>query len=355
LINIGSVRLEQCPDDVETLLEGHDVAHEVGERHEVVRALLNLGYSLLDWLQPALARVYAERAVAYAREHQVDTLGAYAATIVAWLDLREGEWSEAERAARTQLESISSVTQLLARTVLAELAVRRGDEDAATRLTELAAQADRTGEPQRLGPVFQLEVEWCLTTGAPMPEDRWARVRRLVDSGANGLGVRQTVASAAVAGFPTSYDGPLPPAQAAMVARDWRRAADAFGELGWSYDRALMLTLLDDASSLVEALGIARDFGADPLANRVVRRMHELGMRVPRGSRSATRVNPAGLTARELEVLRLLQDDRTNAEIADALVVSRRTAEHHVAHVMAKLGATSRHDAVRLAGDLGFR
>ena len=33
---------------------------------------------------------------------------------------------------------------------------------------------------------------------------------------------------------------------AAMMRRDWQAAADAFGELGWDYDRALMLSLLDD-------------------------------------------------------------------------------------------------------------
>ena len=69
------------------------------------------------------------------------------------------------------------------------------------------------------------------------------------------------------------------------------------------------------------------------------RRMRELGLSVPRGPRETTRANPAGLTARQLEVLALLVDGLANAEIADRLVVSPRTAEHHVAAVLAKLGA----------------
>jgi DNA-binding NarL/FixJ family response regulator len=137
-----------------------------------------------------------------------------------------------------------------------------------------------------------------------------------------------------------------------MRRRDWRRSADAFLEAGWPYDRALMLSLLDDEASLAEAIGIARSLGAEPLVRRVAARMRDLGVAVPRGPRASTRENPAGLTARQLEVLALLAEGRSNAEIADRLVVSQRTAEHHVAAVLAKLGAATRWDAVRRAAEL---
>jgi DNA-binding NarL/FixJ family response regulator len=51
-------------------------------------------------------------------------------------------------------------------------------------------------------------------------------------------------------------------------------------------------------------------------------------------------------------VLALLVDGLSNAEIADRLVVSPRTAEHHVAAVLGKLGAKTRWDAVRRAAEL---
>src|SRR5262245_65627934 len=94
----------------------------------------------------------------------------------------------------------------------------------------------------------------------------------------------------------------------AMLLRDWAVAAYAFGETGWTFDRALMLSLLDDEEALVEAIGVARSLGAEPLAKRVVRRMRALGIRVPTGPRETTRSNPAGLTARQLEVLRLVAE-----------------------------------------------
>lgn len=51
---------------------------------------------------------------------------------------------------------------------------------------------------------------------------------------------------------------------------------------------------------------------------------------------------PAGLTERELEVLRLVAEGSSNREIADSLVISRRTAEHHVQHIYDKIGVSTR-------------
>jgi hypothetical protein len=48
-----------------------------------------------------------------------------------------------------------------------------------------------------------------------------------------------------------------------MARGDWQAAADSFGEIGWPYDRALMLSLLDDEESLAESIEIARGLGAD--------------------------------------------------------------------------------------------
>jgi DNA-binding NarL/FixJ family response regulator len=115
-----------------------------------------------------------------------------------------------------------------------------------------------------------------------------------------------------------------------------------------------MLSLFDEEPALAEAVEIARRLGAEPLIKRVADRMRELDLRVPSGPRQRTRENPAGLTARQLEVLALITEGLTNAEIAERLVVSPRTAEHHVAAVLTKLGATTRREAARRASELGL-
>jgi DNA-binding CsgD family transcriptional regulator len=56
-----------------------------------------------------------------------------------------------------------------------------------------------------------------------------------------------------------------------------------------------------------------------------------------------------GLSAREIEVLRLLAAGRSNAQIADALVISVRTVERHINHIYAKLGVHNRAEAASFA------
>ena len=356
LVNIGSVRLDVDHRQSAALLEAHAFADEVGEKHEATRALGNLGYALMSWAQPEPAVRYARQALAYAEQNEVYNLASYIAVTLAWLQLRAGEWDQAERVTRAELEKSMSVAQLVAKTVLAELAVRRGDPDAAERLADLAAQAVRASEPQRLAPLVELETEWALTTGAPLPIERF---EVLLDEarppgGLIGWGAIRVAAWAAVAGIPIELEPPRSAPHAAMLRRDWLGAADAFGDVGWTYDRALMLSLLDDEQCLVESIEIARGLGAEPLTRRVAGRLRELGLRVPPGQREATRANPAGLTARQLEVLALVVEGLTNAEIAERLVVSPRTAEHHVAAVLSKLGAATRRDAARRAAELGL-
>ena len=75
---------------------------------------------------------------------------------------------------------------------------------------------------------------------------------------------------------------------------------------------------------------------------------------MPRGPASSTRDNPAGLTDRQVEVLRLLADGLTNSEIASRLVLSVRTVDTHVATILGKLDVSTRRDAARRAADLGL-
>jgi DNA-binding CsgD family transcriptional regulator len=67
----------------------------------------------------------------------------------------------------------------------------------------------------------------------------------------------------------------------------------------------------------------------------------------PRPTRAAP--HPAGLTGREVEVLRLIAAGRTSKEIADELVITINTVESHVTHVYQKIGARGRADATSFA------
>jgi len=111
---------------------------------------------------------------------------------------------------------------------------------------------------------------------------------------------------------------------------------------------ALALAESNDQLTVRQSIDELQRLGASPAAAIVARRLRERGVRgVPRGPRPRTRDNPAGLTARELEVLALLAEGLRNAQIAKRLVVSEKTVEHHVSAILRKLDVRSRGEAGR--------
>jgi len=103
---------------------------------------------------------------------------------------------------------------------------------------------------------------------------------------------------------------------------------------------------------LVDAVRIIADGGA-LLAPSVTRRLLDVfAHRLPRAdARAAT---TSDLTERELEVLQLMAAGKSNAEIAEELVVGETTVKTHVARILAKLGVRDRVQAVVTAYESGF-
>jgi DNA-binding NarL/FixJ family response regulator len=126
-------------------------------------------------------------------------------------------------------------------------------------------------------------------------------------------------------------------------------------EIGCPYESALARADADTEEPLRQALEELQALGARPAAAIVARRLRERGARgVPRGPRARTRHNPAGLTARELEVLALLADGLRNAQIAEQLVLSAKTVDHHVSAILRKLAVRTRGEAGAEAARLGL-
>jgi two-component system, NarL family, response regulator LiaR len=71
-------------------------------------------------------------------------------------------------------------------------------------------------------------------------------------------------------------------------------------------------------------------------------------------ARNEDEPEPEPLTDREMEVLRLLAQGRSNKEIAATLVISERTVKFHVSSIMGKLGAGNRTEAVSIAAGRGL-
>jgi len=120
------------------------------------------------------------------------------------------------------------------------------------------------------------------------------------------------------------------------------------------YERAPALWDDGPPHALLTALPLLDDLGARAVAARVRGRLRDLGVAsIPRGRTPATRANPAGLTERQLAVLGLLVEGLSNADIAARLVISPKTADHHVSAILAKLDVRSRVEAAEVARRLG--
>jgi ATP/maltotriose-dependent transcriptional regulator MalT len=74
----------------------------------------------------------------------------------------------------------------------------------------------------------------------------------------------------------------------------------------------------------------------------------------PDSAAQAISASETSLTAREIEVLRLLAQDLSNSQIAERLVVSRRTVDAHLRSIYDKLGVKSRDAAIRVARERGI-
>jgi DNA-binding NarL/FixJ family response regulator len=139
-----------------------------------------------------------------------------------------------------------------------------------------------------------------------------------------------------------------------MLRGEWKEAAAYWAEHDRPYHQAQAL-MQGDAAAVTRALDLFVRLGAAPAVAEAQARLRALGVaRVPRGRRATTRAHPAGLTARECEVLRLLARGLPNPQVAASLFVSRRTVEHHVASILSKLGVASRDAAVARARAEGW-
>jgi len=302
---------------------------------------------------------YMDRAVDYCRERGLDTWRLYLLAVGAQVDLARGRWDQAADVAALVLRDPRSAAlpRGHALSTLGLLRARRGDPGATELLEEERARCWPTHEIHRIGLLCAAMAEAAWLAGEPERVERETgpALRLALERRAPWVagelacwrwraGIRDDVP-------PEAIPGPY----GLSLAGRWADAAAAWRGLGCPYEATLALADSDDEGALRQALDEFRRMGARPAAQIVARRLRQLGARgVPRGPRPATRENPAGLTARELEVLALVAEGLRNSQIARRLVVSEKTVDHHVSAILRKLDAGTRGEAAAQASRLGL-
>ena len=361
LNNVGAARcFGGDPGGYADLERSLSISLEHGLHEHTARAFTNLAATALQQRNPS-ADEWLRQGIEYARERDLDAWVRYLISWRARLHLERGGWAEAAADASTVVQDAASTapTRVQALAVLALLQARRGEPDSAGPLDEARALALLIDEPQRVGPVASAmaEIAWldgdrdlmgsaCCDLGdLHLPWDRGA-----VADFCRRIGVAPPSEPLGAPGG-TPYARPY----GLLLAGDWRGAADLWAELGFPYNRALALAAGDDRAAIREARAILAELGATATIAALARDLKARGVRgLPRGPRARTQANPAGLTARQLEVLALLTQGLRNGEIADRLGLSARTADHHVSAILSKLGARTRAEATIAATRLGI-
>jgi DNA-binding CsgD family transcriptional regulator len=293
----------------------------------------------------------------YCSDHGLELFRHYLLSFRARLYLAQGRWAQAAETAdmvlRIPRTSISP--RITALTVLGLVRARRGDPGHRRLLDEAWDLARPTGELNRLGPVAaaRAEAAWlgCDPDGvARATELALALALRCGAALADELAVWRSRAGLerqkpVVAGSPHGL----------QLAGSWEAARALWVKAGCPYEAALSVADAEDEARLRLGWEELMALEAGPAAAIVARRLRGLGATsVPRGPRRTTRENQYGLTARELEVLAWVNEGLQNAQIADRLVVSVRTVDHHVEAILRKLGAKTRSDARATATSLGI-
>lgn len=340
LATIGACRLDD--GGFAELEHSLELAQATGLAEEAARIFVILGGAAVERRQHADAERHLSAGLAWCGERGFELYRLYLLAFRgrSWLD--QGRWADAAEAAASvlRLRRTSATPGIVALTTLGLVRARRGDPGRHELLDEAWLLAEPTGELARLGPVAAARAEAAWLDGdfdgvAAATESALA----LAIQRRSAHRVAQLVAWRRRAGL----DTPLP---------DW---VEAIPWTACPYEEALALADGDAEEPLRRALDELQRAGAQPATAIVARRLRELGARgVPRGPRRRTRENPFGLTSRQLEVLALLADGRRNAEIADLLVLSERTVDHHVGAILRKLEARTRGEAGAAAIRLGL-
>jgi DNA-binding CsgD family transcriptional regulator/tetratricopeptide (TPR) repeat protein len=316
------------------------------------RAYANLSSIAVQDHEYDLGGRYLNEGIAYTAARDLDSYGVYLRGWRARFHFEQGRWREAEEDATETIQANrgASVIPIPALIVLGHLGVRRGNREGRGFLDTARELAMPTGELQRIGPLAVARAEgawWDGDAARCLVEARVGYELALAGNDSWILGALAYWMWRAGGLAEAPERAPMPFKQ--MIGGQWREAAAQWQRIGCPYEQALSLAQGDEAAQL-QALEIFERLGAGPALNDLRHSLRALGVRgIPRGPRPTTRANRFGLTAREIEVLALIERGLSNADIGVRMSISPKTVDHHVSSILAKLHAHNRSEAAAIA------
>ncbi|HMD82070.1 MAG TPA: hypothetical protein VKE92_12215, partial [Anaerolineales bacterium] len=313
LCNIGAVEMTDQPVEGQAKLRRSlQLSLEYGLHNHAARAFANLAGGMLTLRDYQACLRYLNEGIVYCAQNDIDYWRLDLLGVRARVHFKQGQWNNAEQDIRTAQEFWGTMeTRSVVEPVLLHLQVRRGDPispEAIEAGRELARTTIMYDVNHALAVLFA-EAAWlrddlkqCLSEVGPIFEiaNQNAEPHRI------GELAYWMWRAGAITAPPVNAAEPF----AAQIAGNWRESAALWEKYGCPYEQAMALIDGDETAQLA-ALKIFERLGARPIIEKLKGQMRAQGIRIPRGPRPATRENPSGLTAREMEVVKLITQGKS--------------------------------------------
>lgn len=337
------------------LERGRDIAVALRDATLIGSSFANLQDMAAGTYRLAQALRYYDEGIAYARDSEVDTFLSCLYAGQAHVLEKLGRWEEALALLVDVLgkRHVSPINRLWTLICLIRIQVRRGAPEAHGLLQEAVELAAAGLDAAYLIELrlAQVEAAWLAGDSAAAAESLDRAVALFASVNCYQQGMIAVWARRCGLGL-HAEPADIPEMFGPPLRGDWRAAADGWLALGCHYEAALALLESSKETALREAVAMLDQLGATAVLVKAQSIMRKLGMQaIPRGRRPATRADPHGLTRRESEVLALIRDRKTNAEIASELFLSERTIDHHVSNVLRKMDVATRRAAAAKAAE----
>jgi DNA-binding CsgD family transcriptional regulator/tetratricopeptide (TPR) repeat protein len=319
----------------------------------------NLSYLDVDQRRLPAAERVLEDSIRFTLEREIPICNHWQTGVRSRLRFIEGRWSAALEDAEDALARTGMPMATVWPHLVSGLVGLRRDGSPGDHLEAAWHVADRLDEPLRRLPVLSGMAERMWLTGEP-DDLVTATAPAALEQAAGSPATAWVVGDLAM--WLTRL-GLAPELDLSEVADPFRltlsgrhaEAASLWRQVGGVFEEAMAYADSPDDALRTRAVERLDLLGATAVADRLRRALREEGVaQVPPRPRVSTRANPAGLTNRQLEVAKLVARGFTNAEIAERLFISSKTADHHVSAVLMKLGMQNRRAVVVQAAELGL-